>query len=86
MTSQNIYSTFIFKNKNNDQLLYQLTLRNHVNKFEFVRQAIQELTEKFSLEEIFEEVVFLRLSDLKKKNYPEAFFQQQQKKKKVFPS
>lgn len=51
MTEHNIYTKFIFKDKNNDQLLQELIVRNHANKFDCVRKIINELTEKFCLSE-----------------------------------
>jgi len=51
MKDQSIYSTYLFKDINNGQLLLQLMLRNHANQFESIKRTLVELTEKFCLSE-----------------------------------
>ena len=51
MTEQSIYITFLFKDRNTDELIHQLTIRNLSNKLESVRKTIMELTEKYCLPE-----------------------------------
>ena len=49
MINDNIYTTYLFKDRNTNQLIQQLTVRNTVNRYESVLHTIQQLTEKYSL-------------------------------------
>jgi len=51
MREQNVYTTIQFKDKNTNELIHQLTLRNHSKTIESVRRTLQELTEKYCLPE-----------------------------------
>ncbi|WP_423146717.1 hypothetical protein [Rubrolithibacter danxiaensis] len=48
---QNIYTTYIFKDRNNSQLIQQLTVRNTVDHNDRIKKMIQELKEKYCLSE-----------------------------------
>jgi len=49
MINDNIYITYIFKDRNTNQLIQQLVVRNTVKAYESVLLTIQQLTEKYSL-------------------------------------
>lgn len=49
MINDNVYTTYLFKDRNTNQLIQQLTVRNTVTRYESVLLAIQQLTEKYSL-------------------------------------
>lgn len=49
MINDNIYTTYVFKDRNTNQLIQQLIVRNTVKGYESVLLTIQQLTEKYSL-------------------------------------
>jgi len=49
MINDNIYTTYLFKDRNTNQLIQQLVVRNTVKRYESVLLTIQQLTEKYSL-------------------------------------
>lgn len=49
MINDNIYTTYLFKDRNTNQLIQQLVVRNTVKRYESVLRTIQQLTEKYSL-------------------------------------
>lgn len=49
MINDNIYTTYLFKDRNTNQLIQQLVVRNTVRRYESVLRTIQQLTEKYSL-------------------------------------
>ncbi len=51
MREQSVYTTVRFKDKNTNELIHQLTLRNHSKTIESIKRTLQELTEKFCLPE-----------------------------------
>gem|GEM_PF-1439044 len=49
MINDNIYTTYLFKDRNTNQLIQQLVVRNTVKRYESVLLTIQQLTEKHSI-------------------------------------
>lgn len=49
MINDNIYTTYCFKDRNTNQLIQQLVVRNTVKAYESVLLTIEQLTEKYSL-------------------------------------
>lgn len=49
MINDNIYTTYLFKDRNTNQLIQELVVRNTVKRYESVLLTIQQLTEKHSI-------------------------------------
>ncbi len=49
MIKNNIYTTYKFMDRTNNEILHKLTVRSHVSQEDTIKSTLTELVEKYSL-------------------------------------